>query len=292
MKPDIRPITILVLLAALLCAGPVLVRAVPEQDPRLESAAGGELSVIFQSANASYEAGEYEEAVAGFERLAAAGVEESDLYYNLANAYFKQGDMGRSVLNYERALRLSPRDEDARSNLKLVRTMLKDKQFVENQLWIARAVTWLQRTLSLDESLLLLSLIYVVLALIAIGFIFYDTPFVTALHGRFHSLSPGRLLGLAPRHDFIFVLALASLLFLAAGGLSLYKVMEYGDRTRGVIVEEEVPVFSAPSADSVLQFRIHGGTKVRLRETRAPWVRISLPGGLSGWIPAGKAEII
>lgn len=246
----------------------------------------------FRAANERYEQGAYEEAAREYEQLVDAEVREPDLYYNLGNTYFKLGDMGRAVLNYERALRLSPRDDDVRSNLALVRSLLKDKQFVADQNWIARAVTWLQRNLSLDESLVLSSILYVLFALLAIGLIFYDTASVGSFHRRLYAVSPGRLLGLGARHDFILALVVTGLLFCAAAGISAYKVAEYTQRSRAVIVSGEVPVYSAPSDESVLQFRIHSGTRIRIRENRDPWIHISLPGGLSGWIPAGTVEII
>ena len=43
-------------------------------------------------ANQNYEAGQFEQAAAGYEAIIEAGVRNSDVYYNLGNAYFKQGD--------------------------------------------------------------------------------------------------------------------------------------------------------------------------------------------------------
>jgi hypothetical protein len=282
----------LMVCATLLLAGIAAPRALRGEPAPSTRDSQNDLMVLFQSANSSYEQGDYEEAIKTYRSLLDAGVNNTDLYYNIANAYFKNGDLGRAVLSYERALERSPRDEDAKKNLELVRSMLKDNQFVEKKMWLMQIVTWAQRSLSLNESLMLSSLLYVLLCLVAIGFMFMDSRVVRAAHGRLFKLSPGRLLGLTERQDFATVVLLLGVLCIASSGISIHKVVKDRSRAEAVVVAPEVPVYSAPSDDSVLQFRIHAGTKVRLKEKRSGWVRISLPGGLTGWISGASAETI
>ncbi|MBI4720153.1 MAG: tetratricopeptide repeat protein [Chitinivibrionia bacterium] len=278
--------------AAIVCAGllvPSELRGGADASPRGSSSG---LAALFQSANGSYERGEYEDAIKAYRALLDAGVSNADLFYNIANAYFKSGDLGRAVLWYERSLRRSPRDDDARANLKLVRSMLKDNQFLEKKTWYARPADWLERSLSLNESLVLTSMLYVLLCLAVIGFIFMDSRPVRAAHERFSRVSPGRLLGLMPRQDFALAVVLLCALVTASSGLSFDKVMHDRKRSDAVVVVSEAPVYSAPAEDSVLQFRIHAGTKVGLKEQRHGWIRVSLPGGLSGWVANTSAEAI
>ena len=82
------------------------------------------------------------------------------------------------MLNYERSLRLAPRDEDARANILLVRSMLRDRQFVDEPGSFKRTVTWLDRRLTLRESLLVSSLLYLALMIVAVVFVFRDTSIV------------------------------------------------------------------------------------------------------------------
>src|SRR5262249_60434838 len=50
--------------------------------------------------------GYYQQAIAGYEQLVAAGIHNAKLYYNLGNAYFRLNDLGHAILHYRRGLRL------------------------------------------------------------------------------------------------------------------------------------------------------------------------------------------
>jgi hypothetical protein len=215
-----------------------------------------------------------------------------ELRYNLGNAYYKSGNLGRAVLNYERSLRLAPRDEDARANLELVQSMLRDRQFVEEPGVAARTVIWLHRRLNTRESILLASLLYLVLIVVAILFVFRDTRFVSRIYSKISLASPGRFLGLDKSQDFVLAMAILALLLAAAGSSAYYKYREISTRRAAVVVQEDVPVYSGPNLDSTLQFRIHEGTSLTTGETRPGWVQIRLPGDLSGWIVDGSIERI
>jgi hypothetical protein len=51
-----------------------------------------------------------------------------------------------------------------------------------------------------------------------------------------------------------------------------------------VVVADEVSVFSGPSRDALVQFKVHEGTVVNVRDARPGWVRVDLPGDLGGWM--------
>jgi tetratricopeptide (TPR) repeat protein len=244
---------------------------------------------LFVRGNQLYEAGEFEDAAQMYEQAIERGAVSPLLYYNLGNAYYKSGDLGRSVLNYERSLRLAPRDEDARANLALVQSMLRDRQFVGEPGVIHRSLTWLHGRLSLRESLVVTSILYLVLMGVAIIFVFRDTAFVSRMYPKVSLLSPGRFLGLDKAQDFVLAMAMLTLVMLAAGTSAFVKYRNINSRRAAIVVQEEVPVYSGPSTETTLQFKIHEGTNVSTGETRPGWVRIRLPGDLSGWI--GNATI-
>ncbi len=99
-----------------------------------------DLSIPFQDAVSSYNRGEYQAAIQGFELLTGSG-KSAPLFYNLANSYAQAGQSGRAILNYERALRLASGDSDIRGNLELVR---RDKGlFQEEQSFVQRCITFL-----------------------------------------------------------------------------------------------------------------------------------------------------
>jgi hypothetical protein len=256
------------------------------------AAGGGDLRAAFEKGNEAYESGDYEGAVEHYREAVALGARDADLYYNLGNAYYKEGQLGWAVLSYERALTIRPRDADVLANLSLVRSLLGDKQFIENPGIAKRAATWLHRNLSVGETFSILSALYLLLMIAMIGYIIRDTRFVSRVYPKLSLVSPGRFLGLNKREDFILAIVSLFVLFSATGVSAIGKYREVTHRRAAVVVVEEVPVYSGPRDDSTLQFKIHEGTRVRAVETRPGWVRIALPGDLSGWVASSSIERI
>ena len=249
-------------------------------------------AAAFAEANAEFEVGHYEEAIAIYEKLVGAGAVNADLYYNLANAHYKLGTLGYAVLNYERAIRLAPRDEDIRQNLKLITSLLGDRQFVAEQGIAKRLLTWWHRNLNSRESTLLASAMYLLLTLSVMLMIFRRSSSVTAIYGKLSLISPGRLMGLEKVQDMAMAVCTLLVLTSVTGTSAAVKYRVDTARTRAVIIAEEVPVYSGPSSTATLQFNIHHGTTVKLVESRPGWAEIELPGSLSGWIELGTVERI
>jgi tetratricopeptide (TPR) repeat protein len=256
------------------------------------SADAEEPRALFEKGNSFYESGDYQSAIEAYGSLVARGVESKDLYYNLANAYFKNGELGRAILFYERALRLSPRDEDTKANLSLVEAMLRDRQFIRKENRFQRALVWVNRNLSIREAVLLTSLFYLLFCALAVIFILRKTNFVRKMYRRLSILSPGRFLGLSRELDLFVAMAVALCLFVGAGASAWHKIKEERAHDRSVVIESEVAVYSGPMEDATLQFKIHEGTRVRIRARHLGWVQIELPGDLSGWIEAQAIEQI
>jgi hypothetical protein len=254
------------------------------------SARVAHLKDLFSQGNALYEAGDFEGAIARYTAVVDGGVTDKDLYYNLANAYYKAGDLGHAVLFYERARRLAPRDRDVRENLALVRSQLRDKQFVREENRITRTIVWLHNNLNARQMVVLASVFYLVLCLACIVFVFRDSARVSGAYRWLSLVSPGRLAGLRKTQDLLLVIVVVSVLFFSTGISGYIKVTRERERTTAVVIEKEVPVFSGPTDETTLQFKVHEGTEIRIREQRKGWVRIGLPGGLSGWVPASTIE--
>jgi hypothetical protein len=243
---------------------------------------------VFLAANASYETGDYHAAIESYRRLTDAGAVDADLFYNLGNAYYKNNELGPAVLFYVRALKIRPRDDDAKENLELVRLQLRVKQFVRHQNRLVAAVVWLHNNLSTREMVIFTSVSYLLVCLLAIVLIFHDTRVVSAVYRKVSVLSPGRLVGLGMKQDLILALGIAAFL-LVTSGISSYRKITV-QRTEAVVLSAEVSVFSSPTDDATLQFKIHEGTVVNIGDRRGEWARIELPGGMSGWVDAGSIE--
>lgn len=262
----------------------------------LAAAASGsvaaDLRERFAAANELYEGGEYEDAVAAYRDLEESGLVSEDLYYNLGNAFYKVGNLGWAVLYYERALRIAPRDPDIRRNLELTNALLRDRQFVGKEGFVTKVLTAVPRRMNLSETMLLSSVLYVFLAVFLIAYIFRHSTWVGAVYSRLSILSPGRLFGLDLRQDLIAAIVTLLLLFGVTAASAYRKYVFEERRPFGVVVVEEVGVFSEPSDDSTLQFKAHEGTRMELVDTRPGWLQIELPGELEGWVPAASVRRI
>jgi tetratricopeptide (TPR) repeat protein len=82
----------------------------------------GQADTRWNSANAAYEQGKYEQAKADYIQMIDGREYSAELFYNLGNAWFKLNDQGRAIINYQRALILNPGFDEAKANL---RTALK-----------------------------------------------------------------------------------------------------------------------------------------------------------------------
>jgi len=247
---------------------------------------------LFSAGNAAYEAGAYADAIERYESLAKDGIVDADLYYNLGNAYFKTGNLGRSVLWYERALSLNPRGDDVRANLEVVRSLLRDQQLMPARGGFRHAVLGWHNRLSATESAAVACGFYALFVIAALALIFRRTPFVSAVYRWASWVSPARLLGLTMTQDYVLAMATTAALAIVFAGSAYTKIEAARERERSVIVTEEVPVFSGPSEDATIQFKIHEGTIVSVRDGRTGWVRVDLPGDLSGWVEEKTVERI
>ncbi|NIQ74975.1 MAG: SH3 domain-containing protein [Gammaproteobacteria bacterium] len=67
--------------------------------------------------------------------------------------------------------------------------------------------------------------------------------------------------------------------------------METSDR-HAIILSSSVSVKSAPAYKSTDLFIIHEGLKIEVTGQDGDWLRICLPDGKVGWIPADMASVI
>ncbi len=224
------------------------------------------------AANQNYEAGQFEQAIAGYERIIEAGIRNSDVYYNLGNAYFKQGDLGRAILNYRRAQRLDPRDADIAANLTVARAQTIDQLEVSNEGTLTNLIQIAEEWLTLNEAAILALILWLLISIFAILAIF--------LPRWRRAWSVG-----------IVVVALFLVIGLISMANRLYKERQYPP---AVIVAVEIDATSGPGgADQYLvEFNLHTGAEVRLLESRPDWRRITLPGDLQGWVPREAVELV
>lgn len=223
-----------------------------------------EAATLFQQGNQAYQAGNYEQAVAAFEKIIALHKENWQVYYNLGNAYFKQRKTGLAILNYERALRLNRSNEDIRFNLDLASLAITDRILEPPRsvilVWFDQALKFVSLEQAAGWALLFWWGLLLGLCLV--------------LAGRRESLRrAGR--GLAWS---------AGALCLFFSGVFFMQWYEQRTEQYGIVMDSRVVAHSSPGADATEVFIIHEGAKVKLQEQNGAWQRIRLADGKVGWL--------
>ncbi len=225
----------------------------------------------FQTGNSLYQAGDYEGALDAYLGLYEDGLESGELHYNIGNAYFRLGELGRAILFFERARIGLPRDDNVRSNLELARSLTADQITPLPGFWVPRVVNWAVQLVPRGWLIAILALSYLGLA----SFLLYRL-----------------LAGRPPNWTRHAAVAAATLTFVVGTNL-LIREFGVGRAERGVILQTEATVQSAPSDDPSLQlFTIHEGAVVRIDRRSSDWLEIVLEDGKVGWVRAGDLETI
>jgi tetratricopeptide (TPR) repeat protein len=224
---------------------------------------------LFDAANGAYELADYDTAISSYEKILAYGVYDPRVHYNLGNAYFRRGRLGASILHYERALKLDPGDSEARQNLELARSQIRDRMADPELQFPLLALRDLLDGTSLNAITLLF-------------FVFYLPT--TALIGAIPlSRDEVRRRVLAYGAAVLGVCTLV-----AVAGLG-YKIQD-ATSERAIVMEERVDVLAGPGEDNTVLYTVHEGTRLDVRNQREDWLQVSLPNAGAGWIPVSAAE--
>ncbi|MDE5812105.1 MAG: tetratricopeptide repeat protein, partial [Muribaculaceae bacterium] len=73
-----------------------------------------------EKADQAYSDGDFQQALELYQQAAADNGVSSMLYYNMGNAYYRLDSIAKAIGCYERALRLDPKNDDARANIKFI----------------------------------------------------------------------------------------------------------------------------------------------------------------------------
>ncbi|MFK5952600.1 MAG: BatD family protein [Desulfobacterium sp.] len=231
----------------------------PSHDP-------GDGTLLLEAISA-YEAGRFAVSAEKFAHLASRGIENGKLYYNAGNAFLKAGDTGRAILWYERARMQIPHDPDLRFNLTHAKSFVKDKSEssgfdVTGMLffWKNYLPPWL--------------MIWTAIGLSG----------AFALYAGIRTRKKKRVFTLA---GFVFFLAMV-----LAGITVCYDYYEKDNGRFAVILSTEASIRSGLSPEATTLFVLHAGTRVRVEEKRAGYLKIVFSRDKIGWVSSGDAEMI
>ncbi len=226
-------------------------------------------SSLLEEANTAFTAKDYTKASKIYEGLLQNRGKSSGLEYNLANSYFNAQELGQAILHYERAIRIAPFDNNIAHNLAIAQHTQVDNIPTIKGFFLLRWILGLRNLLSSDSWA-------VVGLLLMAGF---AAGMLIWLFGESREIK---------RKGFLYGLLLLFLSFLPFWASYELSALEIHSGM-AVILAKEVQMHSAPDVESETVLLIHEGLKVDLLDTIGDWVKVQLPNGEQGWIPAGAA---
>lgn len=223
---------------------------------------------IFEQANFYYNEGVYDTAIILYESILDKDLISSALLYNLGNAYYKSGNYPKAILNYEKALKISPNDEDIKTNLAMANLFITDKIEAVPQVflktWWINISNWFSINQWATISLILLGLT------LTLVFLYLTTKTAWIKKTAFFSI------------------ILCILLCICSFTISAQKYNDAYKFEEGIIISSTITIKSSPSATSVDLFVLHEGTKVEILDNIDGWEKIKIANGNTGWLPSNS----
>lgn len=214
----------------------------------------------FEAASERALAGDRAAAIGLYESLLEAGVEHEDLYFNLGNVLARDGRHLDAVIAYERALRLAPGDDDVRANLDTVRAEMLGEaaKGPPEELGLADVLDPLVSPLPaapMTYAFLVANLLLVLL-----------------------------LIAVKKRAVIATVAAVTVMLGAVTAGHAIVAA-----DPRGVVLES-TKLKRGPHARYEERGEAETGTRVRVLEEEAGWLRVQNPDGTTGWLRERRVE--
>jgi tetratricopeptide (TPR) repeat protein len=212
-------------------------------------------------ANALFEAGDFANAAAAYEKIIAENGPRASVYYNLGNSHLRMGNYGPAILAYERSKLLAPRDPDLCSNLALAR---KTAAAFEEEPALHPRVAAALRFLSRNEWSWLVAGSAIVLG------------------------GLGLLCGVARVRDgwmtrVMYICAAFAVLVILTGSAALY--LRRAEAARGVILTADAVLRLSPFVTAGSVATPGAGRTVQLGEKSGEFRFIEIPGtNLQGWL--------
>jgi len=250
------PSVLITLTVGMIAAAPPAANAAPD------AAVCGER---FQKANAFYEAGNHDSALAYYAKIIDAGIKNDAVYYNMGNCYYRLMKPGMARLYYEKAAALSPNDQDIEANINFITSIIVDRQAGGDDResdFLTSVFYGVHTLLPLNVQLIAVCALLFILAAIASAMLFKR--------------------GLA-RLWLAYAAALCALLLITVGTSAAYKIYALETKQHAIILSASVDAKNQPSGGQTL-FTAHEGTKLQIRKTVGEWSLVSLSNGASGWV--------
>lgn len=242
----------------------------------VESSVSVSVSVSESEAEAAYRQNSFAESIKLYESEIGKNKqikkESPELYYNLGNAYFRDNQIAKAILNYERALLLDPGDSDIRHNLRFAKTRIEDKIDSADSFFINQWIRSIQNLYTANRWAMI-GIVLILILIIAVGSYVISTQ-ITVRKISFYS--------------GIVLLALV----IIANAFAFKQKNKIVNRSTGIIMSASVSIHTSPDAHSQELFRLHEGSKVRIKREEGNWFEIVIANGSVGWLQKKNIEKI
>jgi len=224
----------------------------------------------YAEANSLYEEGKFQQALAAYKLVEEPGKGSLSFHQNIGSCYYRLGDYANAILQFERALRHDPLNVDVKNNIDVARDQLKNPSPIYDRIFIQEWIFKLSHALP--------AFLWMLMGVLFVwASVFFIRKYIYANSNRFRPFMAAVVL-------FVLSLACISLFFSKNAWLS--------KDDEAVIMRKSIQVHTAPSEDSQSQFKLSGGSKVRIGEQLDGWTQILLQNDAQGWVPATAIEKI
>lgn len=224
-------------------------------------------STTIETANASYQSGNYQAAITLYEQALKVG-DSPELYYNLGNAYYRSNNITKALINYEKAYILDPSDSEVRHNLDYVRTKTVDKLIPATDFFF---VSWFKNLIysMTIYGWSIFSIIMMIISLAALlSYLFTNNDLI--------------------RKSSFWLTLLSFMLFILSVLFALHQSYYRSHNMAAIITAKEVVLKKSPEQGSEANATIHEGTHVDIIDDgMKEWKEVELPDGKTGWLPVG-----
>ena len=227
---------------------------------------------VFEKGNASYEAGAFDQAIESYEASLTAGHASDELYYNLGNAYYQNNNLGKAILNYERALKISPRFKDARFNLDIAKSKIKNDIPTLPPFFLSKWLLSIRNQFS-STGWGILFILFLLAATAVFG--------IWILAKERQKKKKGFIA--------IFPLLTLAIAFFIFGYSKLNFERNSGE---AILMSAQISLKQAPDQLSDNVIDLFEGIKVKVVQELGDWLEVELPDKERGWIEKGVIEFI
>ncbi len=232
-------------------------------------------SQLHEDGIAALRKGDYSSARTAFQESLKLAPDHPTSLYNLGLVEYRAGNEGLALGLWRKALAMAPGFFEPKHAIRWAETKLpRAAAGNEVSLWESFRDSFLI-TVPLTSYLFL-----VVLLLLLSGWLIL----------RYFGNRRRALLDERPLPPFPWVATVFVVLWILSVGVMVAKFYDL-QVPRGTVVQDKVPVRTSPSEEATSLFDLFEGHEVIVRESVQEWFQVTLPGGLTGWVPKSTVYV-